>query len=82
MVSVSPPVPSIAPENVPLAFDSVRVLAPSATAPLPDRLAIEVPPFRPEMSNLPLSARPLDEAIVPAPDSASVAPELIVVAPA
>ncbi len=69
---VSPPVPPIAPAKVP-PFDSVSVLAPSETVPLPDRLTIEVPPVSAEISNVPLSATPLDAAIEPCP-TAPVSP--------
>jgi len=79
-VSVSPPEPSIAPPNVVEAFDSVSVLAPSVTLPVPDSVAIEVLPVSPEISKVPLSATPLESAIEPVPDSFSV-PPLIVVAP-
>ena len=43
VVSVSPPLPSIAPENVVDASVSVSVSAPSVTVPLPDSVMIEAP---------------------------------------
>ena len=82
VVSVSPPLPSIAPEKVRCASGivSVSVCAPSVTVPLPDSVMIEAPGVVAEMSNVPSSATSLELAMVPAPDSASV-PPLIVVAP-
>ena len=69
------------PENVPDAVVSVKDLPPSVTAPPPDKLVIEAPIVLPEISNVPLSATPDDDAIAPLPFNASVAPELIDVAP-
>jgi hypothetical protein len=68
------------PEKVPLAFDNVSELAPSATLPLPARLATAVPPLvSPAMEKMPLSVTAL-AAIEPVPESANV-PAPIVVAP-
>ena len=80
--TVSPPVPPIAPEKVPVPDVSVSVLPPSVTVPEPESVVIDSPPLAAEISNVPpLSTTPLDEAIAPAPDSASVSPEPMVVAP-
>ena len=79
-VSVSPPAPPITPANVEDWLVSVSVFDPSVTPPDPDSVAIEAPLVVPEISNVPLSATPLDNAIDPAPASARV-PAVIVVAP-
>ena len=50
--------------------------------PLPDRLVIDEPDVAPEISNVPLFTTPLLLAIDPLPDSATVEPEEIDVAPA
>ncbi len=79
--SVMPPPPLMAPEKLPEALAKVSVLAPRATLPEPDRVWTEVPaPDTPEMSNAPLATTPLELAMLPAPDSASV-PAVIVVRP-
>ena len=79
-VRVTPPLPPIAPEKAVEALVRVSVCAPRATLPEPDRVLIEAPDVVPEISKMPLSVTPLDEAILPVPVSASV-PPLIVVAP-
>ena len=68
------------PENVVEALDRVSVFPPRAAAPAPDSVVIVAPELVCEMSNVPESATRLEVAIVPAPESASV-PPLIVVAP-
>ena len=80
-LSVRPPVPPMIPAKVSLAAVSVRVLVPSVTAPLPDNVLIEAPAVVPEISKVPLSATPLEAAILPEPVSASVEPELMLLAP-
>ena len=82
----NPPVPPITPAKT-VEFDvpAVRLLAPSATMlpATPPRSWIVWPPVLPAMSNVvPAAARstPLDEAMLPPPESASV-PALIVVTP-
>ena len=59
----------------------VRVWLPSVTAPAPDRLTIWTAEVAPEMSRVPLSRTYWDIGMAPDPDSAKVAPELIVVGP-
>ena len=54
----------MAPEKVPEAFVSVRVLAPKATVPVPARLVIDSPPLAAEMSKVPLSVT-LEPAMAP-----------------
>ena len=73
-------VPVIPPANVPLALVRVSALLPSATVPVPVSALMEAPLVVAEMSNVPASATPDEEAIAPEPDSASV-PPLMVVAP-
>jgi hypothetical protein len=58
----------MSPPNVLLASERVSVFAPSVTPPVPERVVIVVPPLvSPEMSNVPLSATPLDKAMGPVP---------------
>ena len=54
---------------------SVRVRLPSATLPAPDSVVIEAPAVVAEISSVPLAAidTPLEVAMLPMPDSASVA---------
>ena len=55
-------------------------MPPRLTPPAPDNVAIEVPDEPPLISNVPVAETPLDDAIDPTPDKASV-PALIVVEP-
>ena len=79
--TVRPPVPPIAPDRVPAALLSVSVCEPSVTVPAPDSVVIVAPEVVPEIFNVPASETPEEAAMLPAPDSASVAPEETVVAP-
>ena len=79
--TIKPPVPLMAPDRVPEAAVTVRVLAPRVNAPLPDRAVTEVPvAVMPEMLNVPLSVT-LEPVIAPLPVSNIAPPLLIVVAP-
>jgi hypothetical protein len=77
---MSPPVPVIDPEYVPLALVSDRFLLPRVTPPVPESDLIDAPAAVLVISNVPLSTTPLDDATDPAPLKDKV-PELIVVAP-
>ena len=80
--TVKPPAPLMSPEYEPLAWVSVRSLpAAVTTLPLPDSVLIDAPLVVALMSNVPLSATPLDAAIEPLPLRASFAPEATLVAP-
>jgi hypothetical protein len=79
-----PPAPVITPLNVPDAFDSVSVSAPSMTALLatPESVVIVAPAVVAEISNTPAALAtftPLELAMLPAPDNASVPPLMVVV---
>ena len=79
-----PPVPLMIPDRVPEAAVIVSVLAPKAVAPVPDNvltLMPEVSAFRALMLKVPLFLTALELAILPEPDSAKVAPVLMVVTP-
>lgn len=80
-LTVRPPVPPIVPLNVPAAFASVSVRPPRATMPEPVNALMVAPEVVPEISNVPLFTTPLEAAMLPAPDNASV-PALMVVLPA
>ena len=75
-----PPVPLILPDRSPEAAVMVRVLAPNAVVPVPDKLNTLAPALVALMSKLLLLVTPLELAMVPEPDRAKV-PSLIVVAP-
>ena len=79
-VILPPPLSLMTPPKVPLAFVSDKDCAPRATAPLPSSDAMDAPVVL-LMSNVPLAMTSLELAMLPAPDSASVAPVLIVVLP-
>ena len=79
-LTVSAPEPEMTPEKVPAPAVSVSVSVPRVTPPAPDSVLIEAPAVVAEISKVPASATPLDVAIEPEPDSASV-PAVIVVAP-
>ncbi len=68
---VKPPLPEITPLNPPPPVVTVRVLAPRMIerVPAPESLMLltETPPLAPEISNVPLTDRPLDDETVPAP---------------
>ena len=81
-LSVSEPkLPDITPEYEVLPFVTVNVLPARVTPPAPDKVTIEAPVVTPLMLNVPAFATSLDAAIEPEPDSAKVAPLLIVVVP-
>ena len=73
------------PPKVPDAFRNVRVLVPRVTVPpVPANVSMDAPaPVEEEISNVPPVVRftPLEAAMEPAPLSASVLPDAIVVSP-
>src|SRR6185503_15803454 len=73
-----PPAPPMTPAKLPDALVRVSVLVPRATLPEPDKVLMNAPELVPEISKVPLSTTPLDEAMLPAPASASVPPEMVV----
>ncbi len=75
-----PPSP-ITPEKVPPAAVRVRVLEPRSTTPIPDSDLIKAPDVVWEMSKVPPSFTFEESVMEPPPDSASVAPGSMVVAP-
>ena len=78
VVRVSPPADAaIAPEYVPEAFDSVRVLAPRETPPAPERLTIEAPDVVAAILKPPVAATE-ELAMLPLPESARVPPVIVV----
>ena len=82
--TVSPPPPGseMTPEKVPAPSVSVRVLAPRVTPPAPDSVVMEAPgAVAREISKVPASATPALAAIEPVPESASVSPDPMLVAP-
>ena len=80
---ITPPEPEITPSNLPAASVILRICAPSTTAPLeaPARLLMEAPLVVAEILNVPSAMTEAEAAILPAPDSASDAPETISVSP-
>ena len=78
----TPPGPAIAPENSVEPAVITKPLLPSWTMPLPASVVMALKgKSEPEMSNVPLAVTTLELEMLPKPDSASVAPGLIVVAP-
>jgi len=76
------PLSSIEPLNVLLAAVILRLLLPSFTVPAPLSVVInDDAAVAPEISNVPLSMTPVEDAIAPLPVRASVPPLLIVVVP-
>ena len=75
------PPSAMMPANVVEPAAIVSPFAPSATLPPPVRVAIEAPTVVWEMSKLPLSNTPAEEAIEPVPLSANVAPMPVKVPP-
>jgi len=82
-ISMPPdPVPAIVPENSVEPAVITKPLLPSWTKPLPANVLIALKGIaEPEISNVPLAVTTLEKGMPPRPDSASVAPGLIVVAP-
>ena len=77
-VTERPPLPAMMPAKVVAPLLIVSVLVPSVTAPLPDNVLIEAPAVVPEISKVPLSATPLEAAMLPEPLSAKVPAEIVV----
>jgi len=79
--TVTPPVPPIAPLKVELALLRVRFCAPKVTVPAPERSLMEAPLVVAAISKVPALATPLDDAMLPVPLSAKVAPVSMEVPP-
>ena len=79
-LTATPPVPAMVPAKLPAPLVTVRVCAPSTTAPEPDR-ALICGAAMPETSSTPLSVTPLELAMAVALPRARVAPLAMLVAP-